>query len=236
MNSMSGFSLSAYRTHWPRIGAVLAMGVGGVTALAARNLTKPQLLSALNFGALLVHQYEEYQAPGYFPGQFNRGLFKSDSPRNYPLNTDIVMWINTAIAYPFYLAPVIFPRNKWLGLAPVLFGIGQAVGHGVIFPLRGRAAGSAYTYSPGFLASLLLHVPLGISYIRAEQEEESIDRAEWVKAVAYTVAFAALGVAAPNVLLRDKQSPYAFTEAQMGPYRTGNRPLPSETETGAVEG
>jgi hypothetical protein len=216
---MSRISLSVYRTHWPHIGAVLALGIGGATALIARKLTKPQVFSALNFAALLIHQYEEYQAPGYFPGQFNRGLFKSDSPRTYPLNSDIAMWINTAIAYPFYLAPVLFPRNRWLGLSPVIFGIAQAVGHGLIFPLRGRAAGSAYTYSPGFLASLLLHVPLGISYIRAVQEEEPIDRAEWVKAAAYTVAFAALGVAAPNVLLRDKQSPYAFTEAQMGPYR-----------------
>ena len=233
---MSRISLSVYRTHWPHIGAVLALGIGGATALIARKLTKPQVFSALNFAALLIHQYEEYQAPGYFPGQFNRGLFKSDSPYNYPLNSDIAMWINTAIAYPFYLAPVVFPRTKWLGLSPVIFGIAQAVAHGVIFPLRGRAAGSAYTYSPGFLASLLLHVPLGISYIRAVQEEEPIDRAEWVKAVAYTVAFAALGVAAPNVLLRDKQSPYAFTEAQMGPYNTEDRPLPSETETGAVEG
>jgi hypothetical protein len=233
---MSGFSLSAYRTHWPRIGAVLALGIGGATALAGRKLTKPQLFSALNFAALLIHQYEEYQAPGYFPGQFNRGLFKSDNPRAYPLNSDIAMWINTAIAYPFYLAPVLFPRNRWLRLSPVIFGIAQAVGHGAIFPLRGRVAGRAYTYSPGFLASLLLHVPLGVSYIRAVQEKESIDRAEWVKAAAYTVAFAALGVGAPNVLLRDKQSPYAFTEAQMGPYRTEDRPVPADSGTGAGEG
>jgi hypothetical protein len=85
---MSGFSLSAYRAHWPRIDAALALGIGGAIALAGSKLTKPQALSALNFGALLLHQYEEYQAPGYFPGQFNRGLFKSDSPRNYPHNTD----------------------------------------------------------------------------------------------------------------------------------------------------
>jgi hypothetical protein len=57
-----------------------------------------------------------------------------------------------------------------------------------------------------------------------------------VKAAAYSVAFAALGVAAPNVLLRDKQSLYAFTEAQIGPYSTENRPLPSEPETGSVQG
>jgi hypothetical protein len=30
----------------------------------------------------MAHQYEEYVYPGYFPGQFNRGLFNSDSPRN----------------------------------------------------------------------------------------------------------------------------------------------------------
>ncbi|MFF9432049.1 hypothetical protein [Streptomyces sp. NPDC014746] len=38
------------------------------------------MLSALNWGALLVHQYEEYEDPGYFPGQFNKGLFKSAEP------------------------------------------------------------------------------------------------------------------------------------------------------------
>ena len=109
---MSRFSLSAYRAHWPCIGAVLALGISGATALAGSKLTKPQLFSALNFAALLVHQYEEYQAPGYFPGQFNRGLFKSESPRNYPLNPDITLWINTAIAYPVYLALVVFPRTR----------------------------------------------------------------------------------------------------------------------------
>jgi hypothetical protein len=38
--------------------------------------------------------YEEYVYPGYFPGQFNRGVFNSDSPRNYPLNAQTAMVIN----------------------------------------------------------------------------------------------------------------------------------------------
>ena len=83
---MGKFSFDGYRTQWPRAGGVLAMALGGVTTLAARKLSKPQLLSALNFGALLVHQYEEYEDPGWFPGQFNHGVLKSDQPRNYPLN------------------------------------------------------------------------------------------------------------------------------------------------------
>ena len=136
----------------------------------------------MNLGAVMVHQYEEYVDPGWFPGQFNRGLFRSDSPRNYPLNTNTALCVNTAFAYPFYVAPVLFPKNKWLGLAPVLFGISQAFTHGVVFPLR---AGDRY--SPGFLASILLHVPIGITYIRALRAAGPISGGDWAKGVAYTL-------------------------------------------------
>ncbi len=219
---MRSFSMSSYRTRWPRIGAVLALGVTGTTALASSKLTKTQLLSILNFAALLVHQYEEYQTPGYFPGQFNRGLFKSDNPRNYPLNTDASMWVNTVFGYPAYIAPAIFPKKKWLGLGTVLFGIGQAVVHGIVFPRRARIGSSAYTYAPGALTALMLHVPLGVAYIRAAGEDGPISREDWAKASAYLLAFAIFGVAAPIVCLRDPHSPYAFTEAQMGPYNTAD--------------
>ena len=93
-------------------------GAGRATALAADRMSKPQTLSAVNCGALLVHQYEEYQNPGWFPGQFNRGLFKSDSPRNYPLNTNTGMCIDTAIAYPVYIAPVDVPEGPVAGPGP----------------------------------------------------------------------------------------------------------------------
>jgi hypothetical protein len=53
---MGKISLDGYRRQWPRVGGVLAMALGGATTLAAGRMSKPQLLSALNFGALLVHQ------------------------------------------------------------------------------------------------------------------------------------------------------------------------------------
>ena len=212
---MARFSLDSYRRQWPRVGGVLAMALGGVTALAAGRMSKPQTLSAANFGTLLVHQYEEYQDPGWFPGQFNHGLFHGDTPRNYVLNTDSALCVNTAFACPYYIAPILFPKARWLGLSPVLFGMGQAVAHGVIFP---RLAGDKY--SPGFLASALLHVPIGITYIRAVQADRPLARAEWAAAIAYTVIFAAVGVAGPNVVMRDKNSPHAFTAAQMGHHDT----------------
>jgi Protein of unknown function with HXXEE motif len=212
---MTKFSLDGYRSQWPRVGGVLAMALGGATALAAGRMSKPQTLSAANFGALLVHQYEEYQDPGWFPGQFNRGVFKSDSPRNYPVNTHLGMCVNTAIGYPFYIAPILFPKVRWLGLAPVLFGMAQAIGHGVIFP---RIAGDKY--SPGSLASALLHVPIGATYIKAVQADRPLSRGEWAAGGVYAFVVAVGGLAAPNLLFRDKNSPHRFTRAQMGRYDT----------------
>ena len=44
------------------------------------------------------------------------------------------------LAYPFYMAPVLFPKQKWLGLAPAFFEIMQAVEHGLVFPRVARRA------------------------------------------------------------------------------------------------
>jgi hypothetical protein len=205
--------LDVYRRQWPRIGAVLALALGGLTALTGGRLAKTRLLSAVNLLALLAHQYEEYVDPGYFPGQFNRGMFKSDSPRNYPLNPQTAMIINTALAYPFYLGPVLFRRPKWLGLAAVLLGWSQAVLHGMVLP---RKAGDRY--GPGFLTALLLHVPIGIAYVKALNDEDAISPQDWRNGVAGAVAATGGGLVVPNLAMRDKNSPYEFTAAQMGPY------------------
>ncbi|HUA44748.1 MAG TPA: HXXEE domain-containing protein, partial [Solirubrobacteraceae bacterium] len=122
-----------YRTNWPRVGGVIAMGSAGALALTHRRMSTPQLLSALNLLAL----------------------------------------------------PLAFPKKRWLGIAPVLFGFGQAVGHGLIFNRLAKDR-----YSPGFLASLLLHVPIGIQYLRALRDEGPIESADLRKAGPYTIAFA----------------------------------------------
>lgn len=141
--------LDRYRDNWPRVGAVLGAGLAGATALASRRLTKPQTLSALNLAALTAHQYEEYEDPGYFPGQFNGGIFHSTQPDRYPLNTNTALIVNVPLAYTFYALPIVFPKHRVLGIAPVMFGFLQAVGHGAIFP---KLAGDRY--SPGFLGRI----------------------------------------------------------------------------------
>ena len=203
-----------YRDNWYNVGAVLAMAIAGALALSHRKISRSRLFSILNLAALMAHQFEEYGSPGYFPGLLNAGVFKSDKPDRYPLNTNSALVVNAVVGYPFYLLPVLFPKRGSLGLAPVLFGFGQAVFHGIVPPLRAKAR-----YGPGFLTALLLHVPIGIAYIRAVgSERPPWGRGEWARAAACTLAFAALGIGAPLLLMRDEESPYRFTERQVGPY------------------
>jgi hypothetical protein len=89
----------------------------------------------------------------------------------------------------------------------------QAVGHGVIFPVISRTK-----YSPGFLASIFLHTPIGLAYLTALKTRGQITRGDWIRSIAYVVVFAFFGVASPNLFFKDKDSPHAFTEDQMGPF------------------
>jgi hypothetical protein len=216
---MPKFTLNDYRKQWPRVGAVLGMALGGATALAAPKMKTTQVLSSANLLALIVHQYEEYQDPGYGPGQLNSVMshispkMKSDNLRNYPLNTHSAMCINTGIAYPVYIAPILFPKSKTLGMMPVFFGMSQAGLHGIL-----PKAVLGDWYGPGFLSSALLHIPIGLAYLSALRLEGPITRLDYAKGLAAAAVFFAIGLGLPNVLMKKKDSPYAFTEAQMGPY------------------
>ena len=202
-----------YRDNWFNVGAVLALAIAGALTFSHRRLSRSRLFSALNLAALMVHQFEEYGFPGYFPGLLNAGVFKSDKPDRYPLNTNSSLIVNAVAGYPFYLLAVLFPKRRSLALAPVLFGFAQAVFHGIVPPLRAKAL-----YGPGFLAAFFLHVPIGIGYIRAVGSERPLERGELARAAAYTAAFGALGIGAPLRLLRNEESPYRFTKRQVGPY------------------
>jgi hypothetical protein len=101
-------------------------------------------------------------------------------------------------------------------MAPVFFGFGQVPRHGPLPRLVKDRDG------PGLLTALFLHVPIGMQYPRALREEGSIERSDVRKALPFTAAFAASSIVRPNVLLRDKNSPYRFTAKQVGRHTGGN--------------
>ena len=73
----------------------------------------------------LLDRCEEYEDPGFFPGQFNRGVLHSDQPDRYPLNTNTALIVNVPLAYTFYVLPIAFPKKR--------------CGHGLIFSRWAKA-------------------------------------------------------------------------------------------------
>jgi hypothetical protein len=77
---------------------------------------------------------------------------KGSRPDRYPLNQNNAFVINVPMAYSFYLAPVFFPKVVWLGLAPVVFGFGQFLGHGIANnrTLRSWASGISARFTSAY--------------------------------------------------------------------------------------
>ena len=204
-----------YTENWPRVGAVAGMALGGGSILAASR-KKPidlRTLAIMNSMTMAAHQVEEYVDPGYFPGQVNAGMFKSDQPLNYPFNAKSAALANMSFT-ALYAAPVIFPKHRWLGLAASIFGLGQVFAHWVGMPILVRTK-----YAPGAWTALFLQAPIGTAYIRSAKAAGPITRDEWIKAAVVGAVFIIFGVAAPNILGADKNSTYPFTIKQMGPYK-----------------
>ena len=221
---MSTKILDVYRREWPRVAAVQAMVLGGVSLLAGRRTqTNLRALSVMNAMTMCAHQYEEYIDPGYFPGMVNVGIFKSEQPLNYPFNAHSAMCANIFFR-ALYVPAMIFPKVKWLGLPPMLLGIFQALGHGILMP---RMLHTKYT--PGALTAALLHVPIGVNYLSALRAQGPIGRDNWIKSVVVLVLFFVFGVATPNIRGADKNSPYAFSAHQMGHYGAQAPQVPAPT-------
>ena len=227
---MSNKVVDWYRREWPRVAAVQAMVLGGASLLIGRkSQTNLRALSVMNAMTMCAHQYEEYVDPGYLPGQVNIGIFKSEQPLNYPFNAHSAMCANIFFR-ALYVPAMIFPKVKWLGLPPALLGIFQAFGHAVVIP-----AVIHTKYSPGALTAALLHLPIGLNYLSAVHAEGPIGRGNWIKSALVMVLFLVVGVAYPNLSNRDKNSPYPFTEHQMGRYGTKAVQVPATTGAEAGE-
>lgn len=203
----------SYRENWPRVGAVAAMALGGASVLGftRKKPANVRALAVMNSITMSAHQYEEYVDPGWFPGMANRALFKSDQPRNWPLNAQGLMCANWGFS-ALYIPPILFPKVKWLVLPGAVLGIFQAFAHGVLMP---RAAHTRY--SPGLLTSALLHVPIGVATIRGIRAEQGpISRVDWARSAAVVAGFFAVGVILPNAAYAKRDSPYPISDRQLG--------------------
>lgn len=207
------------RRHWYDIGLGLALGTLMLQAFLC--IEGLQLILLLNLVVLFLHQFEEYHWPGGFPWIFNEVVKRQrDVPADrYLLNQNSVAFINI-MAWPFYLVPILFPGEIWLGLGQVLFGlVGQVIFHGIVVNLKLKT-----WYNPGLAAVLLGHVPLGIWYLAEVTAHRLVQWHDWLFALLYIGAFTGIIMQLIGFrLLANKASPYHFTHEEMGRFNREQR-------------
>lgn len=188
------------------------------------NLNYLSAFSLLNLAALNFHFFEEFGFPGGFPYFANTMFAMKNSPRpdRYPINQMVCFLTNWGTALVLYVPPIFFPDKIWLGLAPVIFGLLQIVGHGIMNNIMLKT-----WYNGGLAAALFGHLPVGIFYIKYIVENNLATSWDWAIGTAIVPIWYILGV---RILiaktLKDINSPYPFDKVEMDKFHTAYKHLP----------
>lgn len=199
-----------YRKNWYYIAGGAFVAMAFFMGFWGHLFSHIQVILIYSFMALLVHQFEEYACPGGEPLVLNRVFYgETKDYDRYPGNQFNGMIVNF-LAYPFYLAPVVFPHLIWLGLAQMFFGFFQFVGHGIVMNVKGRS-----WYNPGLGSVIFLHIPIGIYYIYYVTAQNLVMPMDYVYGALVFMAATAVLVVLPVQLLKDRNSPYPFTQEEL---------------------
>lgn len=168
-------------------------------------------LNTISFIAMLLHQFEEYRFPGGEPAIMNIVLQESDQPDRFPLNQFSAMFTNCLFSYVIYLLPIIFPNTIWLGIAPILMGMMQFIVHGIMTNKKLKSI-----YNPGLGAVVLLHIPVGILYIRHITVNHLAGAGTWLIGIFYTMAATGLILGYITYFgLSDRNTKWIFAPVEM---------------------
>ena len=201
-----------YRNNWYYFGGILFVILSFVMGFWGHNVSHIQTILIFSFMALLVHQFEEYALPGGFPAIFNTAVLgEKKVPERYSLNANQCLITNVFLAYPFYIAAILWPNMIWLGIAQVLFGMFQLIVHGIVINLMLKSL-----YNPSLAAVVFLHWPIGIYYIWYVTTNNLASTGDFVNGFIVTIIAAIVTVVLPLRLLTSKESKYPFSEAEMG--------------------
>jgi Protein of unknown function with HXXEE motif len=201
-----------YRGNWYWVGGLVAVAALIALAVAWDSLNVLQRVLLAGFALVPAHEFEEYGWPGGEPAIMNKVIQPSDRPDRYPLNQNSALVVNVFAAYSFALLAFIFDHQIWLGLgAAVVFWLGQFGIHGVLTNKKLKTL-----YNPGMLTTLLA-LALGGYYVYYVESNNLASVWDWLGGIATMIAFAVTFLLKMTYTwLADRDSPYHFTEDEMG--------------------
>lgn len=171
--------------------------------------------------ALLLHQFEEYRYPGYFPGMINVVMYQSRQPDRYPLNANTALIVNVVIGWLFYwLAARLGESALWLGIATMLVSTGNIVAHTLLFNVRGKTL-----YNPGLLTALLLFLPIVLYFFYLVVSQNLATPVDWAVGLGLGVVLNYVGILKLIDWLKDEKTPYIFPQRTLLPATRPRPPL-----------
>ena len=194
------------RNHWLGLGIAIAFAVITFLLLGARSISSFQLFLWVSFISLLLHQFEEYRFPGYFPEMVNAVMFGSKRPDRYPLNTNTALVVNVYLGWSLYLLAALFAeRAVWLATASIVVSTGNVIAHTFIFNFKGRTF-----YNPGMATAVFLFFPISAYYFYFVERSGLSRTVDYVIGITLGLIINYVGVIKAIDWLKDEHTSYVF--------------------------
>jgi hypothetical protein len=195
---------TAFIYHWH---SEVALCLFLVTAYWAwqSELERNQLIILFNFWVFLLHQFEEYRWPGWFPMMMN--MSANGVSDRYPFNRNNSAWGNQLFRL-YYFIPALFPDKLFLSAGVILINVMQIFGHGVYMNIKIKRF-----YNPGVFTALVGHLPLSLVFVK--DNAESLTLLSFGEGFLYLMGFMVTLVIIEMNLLADVNSKYPFSKDEM---------------------
>ncbi len=204
---------------WLSVWLYVMVGIGIILAIKVwknrKTWDKINILCTLAVIVLVLHVIEEWVFPGGLHYSYNISHGSTDLSR-YPMNrlTDMITNFGGVVLGCIVLK--FWGFRKPAGIAVMLFSAFEVVIHIVIginsLNTFGKY-GMQILYSPGLVTSLFGFLPITIGLaIHLFKKENRANVKQWLVAVVAMFGLCFLLINLPEMVLGDKDSPYAFTD------------------------
>jgi len=199
-----------FRGHWYQLGFVLAVIFSGILIIWHRHLSDFRLLLSISLITLLIHQFEEYQIPGYFPRMVNTAMFRSKQPDRFPLNTNTALVINVGLGWLLYTLAIFLGQNAtWLAISTIVISAGNVIAHTFLFNIKGKTL-----YNPGMVTSLVLFLPMIVYFFVFLSKHHLIHPGTFIIGIVLGLLLNYFGVVRLITILGKKDTTYIFKPFQ----------------------
>ena len=195
-----------FRRHWYQVGFVIAIILSGSLIIWHTHISDFRVLLSISLITLLIHQFEEYQLPGYFPRMLNTAIFRSQQPDRFPLNTNTALVINAGLGWLLYTLAIFLGQNAvWLAISTIVISAGNVIAHVFVFNIKGKTV-----YNPGMLTSLVLFLPITAYFFVFLSKHHLIYPGTFIVGVLLGLLLNYFGVVRLITILGKKDTSYIF--------------------------